>query len=201
MSNRVPSKSKAQFHVLILSGDRASGKSTLCERLAKEARTRGISAGGVVCPGIFDAEGVKSGCRARDIRSGEEWELGSRERDLGGPRWKNWSFSKEGFRKANRALVGALDFDRELIVVDEIGPVELTRGAGLYPFLRQLDARLEFGSAAESRIILIVRPELSNLLAQRYPKAIKESISLEDREEAYARILDRVLDPSWIAGC
>jgi len=180
--------------VLLLTGERGSGKSTLCEFLAGEARRRGYSAGGLACPPVFGPGGDKIGCRARDLASGEERELGSTVRDLGGPRWKGWSFSEEGFEQANRAIRSALESGLRLVVLDEVGPVELRLGAGLEPSLRALDRRIaEAGrsglnggrqDSAGPLVILVVRPELAQELALRYPGAASIRVDPARRERA-----------------
>ena len=180
--------------VLLLTGDRGSGKSTLCERLAGEARRRGVSAGGVACPAVFGPEGEKIGCQIRDLASREERELGSTVRDLGGPRWKGWSFSDEGFEAANRALRSALERGDGLVILDEIGPVELRLGAGMELSLRALDRRisgtghsgLDGGcrDPAGPLVILVVRPELAEELARRYPGSETIRVDPARRERA-----------------
>ncbi len=173
---------------LFLTGERGAGKTTLCERLAGEARARGVPAGGVVCPGIFGPDGAKLGCRARDVRTGEEWELGSRDRGLGGPRWKGWSFSAEGFRRANRAISEALALPAGgLVFLDEVGPVELKLRGGLEPSLGSLDRLISRSEPPAFRTVLVVRPELLPLLEARYPGAVVARIEPGDREGALER--------------
>lgn len=188
----------AAVRILLLTGERGAGKSTLCELLAGEARRRGIPAGGVACPAVFGPDGTKIGCRVRDLASGEERELGSTVRDLGGPRWKGWSFSETGFEAANRAVLAALDRGAGLVILDEVGPLELRRGAGLEPSLRALDAMLagsgwpgragsggpRSGDAAGPLVLLVVRPELAEELVRRYPGAGTIRVDPEDRRTA-----------------
>ncbi len=179
------------LRVVLLTGDRGAGKSTLCERLAGEARSRGLPAGGAACPAVFGPEGAKNGCRVRDLATGEERELGSTIRDLGGPRWKGWSFSAEGFEAANRAVRAALEAGAGLVVLDEVGPVELVLGAGLEPSLRLLDERTlriaDPGPSRGSAAVLVVRPELLDALAARYPGAPVLRVDPPGREEAFRR--------------
>lgn len=183
--------------IVLLTGDRGAGKSTLCELLAGEARRRGITTGGAACPAVFGPDGTKIGCRVRDLASGEDRELGSTVRDLGGPRWKGWSFSEKGFEAANRAVLAALNRGAGLVVLDEIGPVELRLGAGLEPCLRDLDERLAgAGSMGPGGppglredadgilVLLVVRPELAEELARRYPGAGTIRVDPENRRTA-----------------
>lgn len=180
--------------ILLLTGDRGAGKSTLCELLAGEAEGRGIPAGGIACPAVFGPDGTKIGCRVRDLAAGEERDLGSTARDLGGPRWKGWSFSEEGFAAANRAVLAALDRGAGLVILDEIGPVELRLGAGLEPSLRALDERYAGPDlpgpggrrdvAAGPLVLLVVRPELAEELGRRFPGSAIIRVDPGDRRAA-----------------
>lgn len=199
MSGPGPDPASAPRGVL-LTGDRGAGKSTICERLAGEARARGVAVGGVVCPAVFGPDGVKTGCRVRDLATGEEWELGSTLRDLGGPRWKGWSFSEEGFEAANRAVRAALEGGAGLVILDEIGPVELRLGAGLEPALRDLEERIPGGSRCGPEtgplVVLVVRPELLAEVSARYPWASLVTVDPADREEARERARTRLFATS-----
>ena len=187
-------------HILLLTGDRGAGKSTLCERLAEEAQRLGIPAGGVACPAVFGPDGAKIGCRVRNLATGEERELGSTARDLGGPRWKGWSFSREGFKAANRAVLAALERGAGLVILDEVGPVELRLGAGLEPSLQALDRMsaeedrsgsggTEPGSLrpgwAGLRLLLVVRTERAEELERRYTGSRTIRIDSWDRQGAF----------------
>ena len=198
---------RARPRVLLLTGDRSAGKSTLCGRLAHEARNRGLAVGGLDCPATFNPAGAKNGCRARNLATGEEWELGSTERDLGGPRWKGWSFSEEGFSRANLAVREALETGASLVVLDEIGPMELTLGDGLKPSLRSLEASLaavpetaaDLGAARArgTLAILVVRQELAGELADRFPGAILIRVEPSAREAAFELALGELFrDPA-----
>ena len=192
------SRAPGRILVFLVSGDRGVGKTTLCERLVGEARGRGITAGGVLCPGIFGQGGEKTGCLARDVSTGKEWPLGSRTEDLDGIRWKGWSFSRLGFQQANRAVRDALDSGRGLVVLDEVGPVELRLRSGLEPSLRRLDEMFRDAGTRDAgqspSALLIVRTELLEELSARYsvPEGRVVTVDKGNREEAYLRLSSRI---------
>ncbi len=128
------------MRIVLLSGDRGAGKTTALARFADAARDAGLRPGGVLQPGVFAADGSKSGSTWLDPASGASGEFGSNARELGGPSWMAWSFSASGLEAANRAVLDALGRGADPVLVDEIGPLELRAGSGLSPALRALEA-------------------------------------------------------------
>lgn len=128
------------MRIVLLSGDRGAGKTTALARFADAARDAGLRPGGVLQPGVFAADGSKSGSTWLDPASGASGEFGSNARELGGPSWMAWSFSVAGLEAANRAVLDALGHGADPVLVDEIGPLELRAGSGLSPALRALEA-------------------------------------------------------------
>ncbi|MBP7095044.1 MAG: DUF2478 domain-containing protein [Spirochaetia bacterium] len=128
------------MRIVLLSGDRGAGKTTALARFADAARDAGLRPGGVLQPGVFAADGSKSGSTWLDPASGASGEFGSNARELGGPSWMAWSFSVAGLEAANRAVLDALGRGADPVLVDEIGPLELRAGSGLSPALRALEA-------------------------------------------------------------
>jgi len=146
---------------LILTGERGAGKTTLCLALAAlSARYLGIAS-----PRVHDSAGTPVGIAARCIATAEEWVLARSDRELDGPRYGRFSFSSTGIARAVDCLRGILSpaareaeelrgggGARTVVVIDEIGPLELEQGAGLAPVLGLLpDA---------GHLLLVVRPSL-----------------------------------------
>lgn len=93
--------------------------------------------------------GETAGYRVRDLRSGEERPLCSREPP--GIPFRRFFFSPEGLAFAHRALARAAA-EAEVAFVDEVGPLELG-GGGFAPGLR---AALQ----SPAFLVLTVRPSL-----------------------------------------
>jgi hypothetical protein len=118
--------------VLLLSGDRAvenprsanawrgkpGSEASRREELSARASSTGTAKKPAAGPGMSVPD-----------RSGR-WGPGT---GPGGPRWKAWSFSEEGFLRANGAVLDALEWGTGLVLIDEIGPVEWELGAGSNP--------------------------------------------------------------------
>ncbi len=142
----------------ILTGERGVGKTTLCLELA----TGRPEFAGIVSPPVFDFAGTKLGFSALCLETGERWDLGRSDADLGGPRYGKYSFSAEGFARAIGCLEHALHLPDRIVVLDEIGPLEMQRHEGFAPILPLLNEA--------SRLLLVTRPELSAALETLLPE-------------------------------
>lgn len=147
----------------ILTGPRRVGKTTFCRLLAGHARTAGWDVAGLISPAIIENE-LKTGILAEDLRTSEQHPLASAvphpsfNLQLG-----NWFFDRATLDWGNHVLETCLPSD--LLVVDELGPLELLRGAGwnsALSVLRQPNYRLG---------LVVVRPELQEMARARLPVA------------------------------
>jgi hypothetical protein len=157
--------------IFVLSGPRGVGKSTVCGRVADEVSRRGFRVGGIVtersqAPSVFLAE--TDSRYLVDLSTGERIPFGRRAPEDTPEAWApaafdpafplvdeltpGWEFSGQTFQFNERALVCATGAD--LLVVDELGPLELRGGRGWAAALPALRAR-EFGAA-----LAVCRPEL-----------------------------------------
>jgi nucleoside-triphosphatase THEP1 len=131
-------------------------------RLLEELRGTGLKIGGVVSPPVFNDGDEKIGFQGEDILTGEQWDLGRSNGSLDGPRLGPWSFSNEGFRLGISAIRGAINSRVDLVVLDEIGPLELIRGEGYAEILPELT------SAPVEILILVLRQNLIDLIVSQY---------------------------------
>jgi nucleoside-triphosphatase THEP1 len=120
---------------------------------------------------VFDGAGRRVGLSARCLATGEEWVLGRWDRELDGPRHGRFSFSSAGVERAVECLrvilsrspagaspKGAL---RPVVVIDEIGPLEIEQGAGLAPVLPLL--------AGAGHLLLVARSSLTDRIEALVP--------------------------------
>ncbi len=150
---------------VILTGERGAGKTMLCLALAAlSPRYTGL-----VSPPMFVGAGNRIGFSARCLATGEEWVLGRSDTELDGPRFGQFSFSSAGFDRAVNCLRGILTpspsspgtAPQPVVIVDEIGPLELEQGAGLAPVLPLL--------AGAGHLLLVVRPSLAGRVEALVP--------------------------------
>jgi nucleoside-triphosphatase THEP1 len=142
--------------LLILTGPIGIGKSTITRKVYELAVSRGYKISGVISPPLYDENGIKVGFFAEDISSGERWILGRNDNavSLKGPVWGKYTFSEEGFEKAVRALKRAHSDGCDLLILDEVGPLELLCGKGFRPFLELLTGE------TVTNLLIVVRPSL-----------------------------------------
>jgi len=133
----------------LLTGPVGAGKTTVAERVVGLARRQGLLCGGLLAPAMMDACGRKAGIWGVDIGGGERRILARTDRALGGPAIGPYSFDKAALAWATGVVDSAIG-TCELLVVDEIGRLELERGLGLAPILPRLAA----GEAPRSLVLV-----------------------------------------------
>jgi len=168
------------MHV-ILTGDRRIGKSTLCRKIAEAVQRAGFRVGGVWTETI--AHGDERTLMAHDLGSGESVMLATTVGDGPGQRQGPFLFNPEGLFRGIRAIGGGMDAD--LLVVDEIGPLELRR-QGFFPVLHTI------GHAGHS--LLVIREDLIDValvtLRLRHSFDVIPVLP-EHRDELAERLADR----------
>lgn len=166
--------------LVVITGAQSGGKTELCARLAEEARRRGLP-----CAGILTHRETEGGARreVEDVASGERRELTAAGRSGGGP--SRWQFRGDTLAWANGVLAAPLPSEC-LLVVDEVGPVELEMGEGL---IGALDA---VGKA--SRAACAVRSGLVEAFLDRVgsPRAFVINLDTCEASEALERASDAV---------
>jgi len=137
--------------IVILSGDRGSGKTTTCRKLVEVIRQRGLDCAGVICPARFDGD-RKVGIDLLDLRSGQTRPLAEADDRPAALRTRAWRFDEAVMDWGKECLEAALPCD--VFMVDELGPLELERGQGWTNAI---------GSLREGRFdlaVVVIRPEL-----------------------------------------
>jgi len=138
-------------HIVILTGPPGSGKTTLCRQLADLARQQGLDCAGLVCPARF-VESRKVGIDALNLRTGECHPLAEADQLPAALRTQAYRFDVETMTWGAAVLETACPCD--LLVVDEIGPLELEQGQG---WVNALDVLREGQYEAA---MVVVRPNL-----------------------------------------
>lgn len=142
-------------HVLVVTGDRRSGKTTACGEAVERARLLGLDCAGLLSPARLES-GKRIGSDVLDVRTGERRHLTNLVPDASGRRFRH-RFDPAGLAWGNERLGHACP--AELLVVDELGPLELRFHQGWTSGLDILRPGA-FGLA-----IVVVRPALlGNLL-------------------------------------
>jgi len=140
-----------QGQLAIVSGPRGSGKTMLCLRLIELARQRGLDCAGIMSPARF-REGRKVGIDALDVRSGERRSLAEADQLPGDLRTAAFRFDTGAVKWGAAILDTACPCD--VLMVDELGPLELERGQGW------VNALAVLRSGQWKLAIVVVRPAL-----------------------------------------
>ncbi len=146
---------------MILTGGRGEGKTTFCLALAERARRAGWTVGGIVSPTDWNG-GQRDVYRVKDLQSGEERVLARRSEQAGTIQVGAFAFDADGIAFGRQALESARAANVQLMIVDEVGPLEL-RGDGWAPVLDLLLADVF------SVMVWVVRLELVEEVQRRYP--------------------------------
>ncbi len=146
----------------IITGGIGQGKTTLCRRLVAAATKKGWNVNGVLSPAVFE-DGRKMGIDLLDVSSGEKRRLAHRDRPTSGPRTSGWHFLASALAWGDQILNRAVPCD--LLVIDELGPLELVRGEGWQAGIEALN------SDAYQIAVVVVRPSLLPTVLETWPQA------------------------------
>jgi len=146
--------------IFIVTGDRASGKTSLLAALTKEFQQRQRSVGGILSP-VVQKDSMRTGYDVINIQTGERVPLCRNEPDGSGVKIGEWIFRNNGIQFGCGALDPSLLIACDLIIVDEVGPLELENKV----WATSLD-RLIVSSPCQ--IILAVREHLIERVQYRW---------------------------------
>jgi len=154
--------------IIILSGPVHAGKTTFLERAAARLREKGAPLGGYLTPSLRGPGNRAAGYELVSLADGGRCSFLARDSPSPGPRAGPFFLDPSGLRRAKELIRAAPD--RGLLVVDEVGPLEL-EGGGVR---RALDKAL---SGRTGPALLVVR---ESILGE----------ALESLDIAAARVVD-----------
>ena len=168
----------------LVTGEIGCGKTTACRRALAQLRARGVAPSGILTPPRLDEHGHKVGIDVLDLDTGQTRPLATYDAS-GGETVGRYTFDPQALRWAVARLTAAVDAGPALLIVDEIGPLELTHGGGFVDVLDPL--------AAPQRVphgLVIVRAACVATLEARLdrPDARRFWIDRANRDAMPARI-------------
>lgn len=168
-----------------MTGDIGAGKTTAVGRIVALARARGYVCAGLLSPARV-VDGTKTGIEAVDLSSGARRLLARVAIEGAGQRVGRYTFDPTVIVWAKRVLAEAVAARPDLLVVDEIGPLELERGDGLAPVLGTL------AMGRMPRALIVVRSWLLEALRARLPgiPAAAFIVDVETRASTPERVVD-----------
>jgi nucleoside-triphosphatase THEP1 len=146
---------------VILTGRTGSGKTTLARAVIERLQLRGMRVGGILAPGLLDDD-RRTGFDIIDLTTGDRTALAREQRQTEGrhARWSRFAFRPDGLTLGQRAL-GPAAWACDVIVVDEVGPFELS-GGGWAPALDRLTR--EYGGI----LLLVARESIVDAVRARW---------------------------------
>ena len=152
-------------HILILSGWRGVGKTSVCEHIIFAARRASWDVAGLISPPDLSS-GEKRSILVQDLRTGERRKLarssGSDDNTLDSLT-PAWVFDPGQLAWGDAVLRDAVPCD--LLVIDELGPLELLSDEGWQAGIEAID------SGNYRLALVVIRPELLEVACWRWPMA------------------------------
>ncbi len=154
-----------QGELWIITGEIGAGKTRYCQMFLDLARAAGWNAAGIISPAVFE-QNQKIAIEAVDVRSGERKRLANRRQgeEISPLHTREWRFETKTIGWGNAVFRDALPCD--LLMVDEIGPLELLHGQGWVSGLEAITSR------AYRLALVVVRPSLLFLAEAWQPQAV-----------------------------
>ncbi len=172
---------------IILTGAFESGKTTLLLLLVDALRESRLDIAGVISPPVYK-NGEKTGIDLLNLRDGTRQPLALlREGETMGMLFTNrWVFSTEAMEEGNRILLDATPCD--LLIVDELGPLELERQSGWVNGINAID------SQQYCLAVCVIRESLVPAALQRWPDARVIAMTRETQSAQLEEFKNLALD-------
>ena len=110
--------------IYVLTGPVQGGKTTLVSEKISLLREKGVKVWGFLCPGSF-TEGKRSAFSLVDLETGCRIPLGDANAQKGWVKFRRFFFNPEAFIAGELWIKRCLTRDPNLVVIDEVGPMEL----------------------------------------------------------------------------
>ncbi len=160
-----------EHELILVTGESGSGKTSWCLELIRQAYANGVEPVGLVSPAVFE-QGIKIGIDLIHITTGERRRLAvkrdhasSRSLVQPGLVKLHWLFDPTVLAWGNQILKRLQP--GELLVLDEMGPLELLENNGLTAGIEQINRR------GFKLNCVVVRPALLQNALERWPWARK----------------------------
>ncbi|NTV82729.1 MAG: DUF2478 domain-containing protein [Bacteroidales bacterium] len=127
---------KKKSNIILVTGDKGEGKSTLLVELVLLFRSKGIQTGGIISPAVME-NGIKSGYELINVASSQKIRLSQTKKVDGMVNVGRFYFFDDGIAFGKNALAAASNQKSQIVIIDEIGAWEL-QGQGWAESLNEL---------------------------------------------------------------
>lgn len=164
--------------LILWTGKKHSGKTTIAARLVKAARDKGFTVAGLLAPALYHDTKL-TGFDALDLQTRQRAPL-ARDNANGGATAR-FDFLAEGLRLGNASLSPASTNSADLVVVDEFGPLEMN----CQGWRQAVDLLLQ---SSEAVILLVVRRQLAEQVRQLYANIASVRLAAAEPESIHTVI-------------
>ena len=160
---------------MLVTGNRESGKTSLCFKIVKNAVEKGLSVEGLISQKLFE-KGKAKQIFCIDIKSGEKTPLALWE-----PGWdainpmRDWKVNPAAPNWGNERLARIIRTD--ILIVDELGYQEFEQNSGWVTAFNIIGKK-EIGIS-----IVVVRPSLIHKAKEHWPNAVEVNLDRDSQEE------------------
>ena len=172
--------------IMVLTGESGCGKTTLCARVVAALKARGVDVAGVLTLPRWTAQrGEKVGMDVEDVRTGERCALAEHVAVGQGTANLTWKFDDMGLARGAQILRGSTPCD--VLVIDELGPLELIHNQG---WISALDT-LQAGNYRAA--LVVIRPGLiEDFQRQLNGRAPVMTVTPANSEELFGQIVHQL---------
>ncbi len=136
----------------LLTGPRGVGKTRFCQNLIQFAKDKDLSVNGLICPPGFTGD-TKTAIHLLDLNSGKQRLLARvKTQETNELTTDHWIFDPQVLEWGNQLLADIPACD--LLIIDELGPLEFKRGQGWQNAFKALEVQ-NYRAA-----VVVIRPEL-----------------------------------------
>ncbi|MEA3462996.1 MAG: nucleoside-triphosphatase [Bacteroidota bacterium] len=125
-----------QPSIYVVTGKVQGGKTCFLTELVELLKKRKILLCGFLCPGTFDL-GERSGFRLKNVETGKEVPMASVKATAHWVKYRKFWFNPEAFKHGKEWIRECLRQKVQIIVIDEVGPMEL-EGSGWSELLEDI---------------------------------------------------------------
>jgi nucleoside-triphosphatase THEP1 len=152
--------------LLIVTGEIGTGKTTWCRQLIDYARAQQARVCGLLSPALIQ-DGLKTGIQLVNLATREQRRLAWLRTDdhTPGIATQRWQFDPIVLAWGDTVLRDITHAN--VLVIDELGPLEFERGAGWQSALGLIDSDRRYDMAC-----VVVRPALLPVALSRWPHAL-----------------------------
>ena len=165
--------------LFIVTGSQGAGKTSFCRHLIASAREAGWQTAGLLSRPVFE-DSTRTAIEVEDLRSGETRRLAVRS-ESPTPGSKHWQFDPSALAWGTHVLAASTPVD--LLVVDELGPLEFEQKTGWQTGFSAVSSR------QYAICLVVVRAEMLGQALKRWPEAHLVEIDTPEESARKAEVL------------